>query len=247
MENRFSDHVSDQLKVYVYRLIDPRNGETFYIGKGKRNRVFDHAAGQQNLLGDEDKQEAKIKRIREILNAGFAVGHVIHRHGLDDTTAMEVEAALIDAYQGITNVQGGYESDDRGVMHAQEVIRQYEAEDAQFTHSVVLINVNKSAGEDGRDLYDAVRYAWKISPEKAEKAEYVLAVQQGLIKDAFVVDEWLPATQANFPGFPGVEGRYGFKGKAAPEEIRKLYRHKRVPDAYRKRGAANPIRYVEGS
>jgi hypothetical protein len=29
----FSKHVAEKLNNYVYRLIDPRNGETFYIGK----------------------------------------------------------------------------------------------------------------------------------------------------------------------------------------------------------------------
>ena len=38
----FPPEVFKQLKNYVYRLIDPRNGETFYIGKGSGNRVFDH-------------------------------------------------------------------------------------------------------------------------------------------------------------------------------------------------------------
>ena len=31
----FPDGVADLIKWYVYRLIDPRNGETFYVGKGK--------------------------------------------------------------------------------------------------------------------------------------------------------------------------------------------------------------------
>ena len=35
--------VGEKLKFYVYRLIDPRNGETFYIGKGKNDRIFQHA------------------------------------------------------------------------------------------------------------------------------------------------------------------------------------------------------------
>ena len=41
MEN-FSSEVCKALAYYVYRLIDPRNGETFYVGKGKDNRVFEH-------------------------------------------------------------------------------------------------------------------------------------------------------------------------------------------------------------
>jgi hypothetical protein len=35
----FPPEVIDRLKWYVYRLVDPRNGETFYVGKGKGNRV----------------------------------------------------------------------------------------------------------------------------------------------------------------------------------------------------------------
>lgn len=27
---------------YVYCLVDPRNNQTFYIGKGKGNRIFAH-------------------------------------------------------------------------------------------------------------------------------------------------------------------------------------------------------------
>jgi len=30
----FTKEVSDLLKYYLYRLIDPRNGETFYVDKG---------------------------------------------------------------------------------------------------------------------------------------------------------------------------------------------------------------------
>ena len=33
----FTADVIEQLNYYVYRLIDPRNGKTFYVGKGKGN------------------------------------------------------------------------------------------------------------------------------------------------------------------------------------------------------------------
>jgi hypothetical protein len=34
----FPAGVATKLKTYVYRLIDPRNGETFYVGKGAQQR-----------------------------------------------------------------------------------------------------------------------------------------------------------------------------------------------------------------
>ena len=79
---------------------------------------------------------------------------------------------------------------------------------------------------------------------KAKQAEVVLATIQGLIVGVFVADEWLPATSENFPGREPVPGRFGFVGRDAPPELHSLYYRKRVPDAFRKRGSANPIRYT---
>ena len=234
--------VARKLKTYVYRLIDPRNGETFYIGKGQGNRVFTHIRAEQNLEGDD--VDNKIKRIREIRLAGFDVAHVIHRHGMDEKTAFDVEASLIDAYPGLTNIVGGAGVSDYGAMHAKEIIRRYAAEPAVFRHRALLISVNRSATETS--LYEATRYAWKISKSNAKQAEVILATLQGLIVGAFIADDWLDATAANFPGRDDVPGRLGFVGREAPADIKALYMDKRVPDKYRKRGAANPIKYTWG-
>src|SRR4051812_8041997 len=91
----FPPEVQQELKTYVYRLIDPRNGETFYVGKGQGNRVFAHIGEEANFEGDE--LDPKLERIRQIRLAGFDVAHVIHRHGMDDQTALDVEAAVMDA------------------------------------------------------------------------------------------------------------------------------------------------------
>ena len=155
---------------------------------------------------------------------------------------MKVEAALIDAYPEVLNDVSGVHSDDFGVMHAKEIIHRYIVKKAKFRHNVLLISVNRSAAEI--PLYEATRYAWKISKAKARKAEVILATMRGLIVGAFVADDWLEATAENFPGRKDAPGRLGFVGKEAPEEIRELYVGKRVPDAYRKPGAANPIKYV---
>ncbi len=241
----FPAGVASGLKTYVYRLIDPRNGETFYVGKGQGNRIFSHMRAEQKLEGDD--LDNRIKRIREIRLAGFEVGHVIHRHGMDETTAFEVEAALIDAYPGLTNIAGGTGGSDYGAMHAEEIIRRYAAEQAVFKHKALLISVNRSAAE--RSLYDATRYAWKISKARAKEAEVILATIHGLIVGAFIAHDWLEATAENFPGLAegdGVPGRLGFVGEKAPDDIRSLYLRRRVPDEYRKRGAANPIKYTWG-
>ena len=235
----FTEDVRSHLRFYVYRLIDPRNGETFYVGKGAGNRVFSHAAGE--LSADDDQLSEKLKRIREIELAGFETAHVIHRHGLDSDTAFEVEAALMDAYPGITNIAGGTDGGDRGVMHAEEIIARFRAEPADFKHAMVAIKINKSASE--KSVYEAVRYAWKLKPERAQKAEYVLAVLKGLIVGVYVPTQWLAATVENFPGTAEARpGRTGFIGDEAPDDIQSLYLRKRMPDEAQ--GAANPVRYI---
>lgn len=238
---RFPPEVENELDYYVYRLIDPRNGETFYVGKGRGNRVFAHVHAAKDLDGDELSN--KLARIHQINLAGFEVAHVIHRHGMDEQTAFEVEAALIDAYPGLTTIAPGVHSNDYGPMRAEEIIQRYSAEPAVFHHKALLISVNLSAAETS--LYEAVRYAWRLNKSKAEQAAIVLATVQGVIKGAFIADQWLEATTENFPGREDVPGRWGFVGREAPDDIQGLYVGKRIPDEYRKRGASNPIKYAQ--
>src|SRR5258708_2091225 len=106
---QFSDEVAQKLRHYVYRLIDPRNGMTFYVGRGTGNRAFPHAAGKAAPSDDQDS--LKLRTIWAVHAVALRVQHVIHRHGMDEQVAREVEAALIDAYPSLTNIQGGYASD----------------------------------------------------------------------------------------------------------------------------------------
>jgi uncharacterized protein len=235
----FPPEVAEKLGTYVYRLIDPRNGETFYVGKGRGDRVFAHIREQ---VGDETEASAKLRRIRDIHLAGFEVAHVIHRHGMDERTAFQVEAALMDAYPGLSNLAGGTDSAELGATHADEIVRRYAAEPADFQHRAMLISVNRTAAD--MPLYEATRWAWKVAIRKAKQAEVILPTRQGLIVGAFVADEWLEATDENFPGREPQPGRHGFVGREAPRELWDRYVNKRVPDEYRRPGAANPVKYT---
>lgn len=242
---RFSDDVQKQLKAYVYRLIDPRNGETFYVGRGQGNRVFDHVTGVLNSIKKnegEDNESLKLQQIQAITNTGMSVLHVVHRHGMDVDTAKEVEAALIDAYPGLTNIQNGQGSNEYGSMHALEVIEKYEAPEADFDGiKGLLISVNRSS--EDLSLYEAVRFSWKTDLKRAKSADYVFAVIRGVIRGVYIADEWLSATSENFPGRPNEPERNAFNGKEAPADIWKQFCGCRLPVDVRF-GSGNPIRYI---
>jgi hypothetical protein len=246
---KFSNNVIQNIGSYVYRLIDPRNGETFYVGRGVGNRVFEHAkfADINKIIDIEDEDEKwkdeislKIKRILEIQNAGLDVLHIIHRHGMDKDTAKEVEAALIDAYPGLSNILGN----DYGPMHVCQLESKYAVEMMLLDESkkYLLININSSISE--KDIYDATRYAWKLNVQRASKVDFILAESQGIVKSVFVKVEWYSANDAKFNGFPNhglpeMANRYGFVGE---QVFHSNYIGKRTPP--RKKGALNPIRYM---
>ena len=250
----FSPEVCEKLGYYVYRLIDPRNGQTFYVGKGKGNRVFAHVEcvlknyeGNNYEDSNEDALSTKIQTIRDINNEGLKVIHVIHRYGMNEKEAFEVESALIDAYPGLTNIQGGH-NNDRGIINTESLqqklsLKTY-AEIPNFKYMLIKVKWDrvleirneKSLNRD-EAIYEAVRYSWKVRQSKANKYPYVLGVIDGVVEGVYKVKEngWKLADN-------GI--RYEFeKDNNTDKNIIEHFIQKRIPDTYTKKGAANPVQY----
>lgn len=62
MTNEFSQKTKEELKYYVYALIDPRNNKIFYVGKGNSNRIFSHI----NESIENPRETEKLETIRAI-------------------------------------------------------------------------------------------------------------------------------------------------------------------------------------
>ena len=112
---------------------------------------------------------------------------------------------------------------------------------ADFAHRALLVCINRTVQEVS--IYDAARYAWRLSLDRANQVEVVLAVEHGIILGAFIPEKWLEATPINFPDQPEMPGRLGFVGSKAPAQIRNRYVGQRVPEEFRF-GSGNPIRYT---
>ncbi len=235
MIKSFSKEAKKNLKYYVYKLIDPRDGKVFYIGKGKGNRVFSHMNLLKGFKNKDDETE-KIARIRAIQNEKLNVIAVIHRHGMDEQTAFAVEAALIDEYDNLTNIQLGQGSSDYGPINVNQVEQIYGLEKLKTNEinpedRLLLIKIKESyLVNNGNDIYETVHYAWKIGKDR-EKVKQVAAVINGVIKKVYEVDNWYYVEERK---------RYAFNG----HEIESKYTNKRIPDEYMRKGMANPFIYT---
>ena len=197
-DNMFTPEVIEQLQYYVYRLIDPRTGQTFYVGKGKGNRIYAHINdalksfdGQSYESNDEDEISEKIKQIREIKAAGLEVIHVIQRYGLTEKEAFEVEAAHIDCYPGLTNIQGGYSS-DRGVNSAEVLQRVLSCEEFKDQPDLkyCIIKINDHVLNERGSVYETVRKHWKVNLSRVKKIPYVLACHNGIVAEVYEIEKW---------------------------------------------------------
>lgn len=171
--DRFSPGVEERIGSYVYLLIDPRDDDVFYVGKGAGHRCFAHVAEARKTLADSVGDYAKLARIRAIEATGVTVRIEILRHGLSEDEAFLVESTAIDllGLETLANRVVGHAA-EFGRMPVPDLNVLYGANPVAIDpeHRVALIRINRlfKRGMSDDDLYEATWKWWRVASRRRE-------------------------------------------------------------------------------
>jgi len=122
-----------------------------------------------------------------------------------------------------------------------------------FTDNCMIVYIPIGITYEG-NIYDAARRCWRASKTKAVAADYVLAVVDGIVRGVFKPEKWKVTTdkeceeekdrcktmRANME-YCKTKKRMRFIGCEAPDDVKKKYLNKAIPDEYQ--NSQNPVRY----
>lgn len=172
--------VAQELKTYVYMLIDPRSRTPFYVGKGRGIRFLSHYANAlapvDDEVVDEQTESRKDSQIAEILAQGEKPEVWILRHGMNGVSEYTaVEAAVIDLLMSIplgalpaaplglrenlTNARREH-ARGHGIRSLQSIVDEYAAPDLATTEPLLLITLNGENYEPDQDHPEDQRRAF---------------------------------------------------------------------------------------
>lgn len=245
---------------YVYALVDPRDENVFYIGKGIGNRVFSHEIESGK---SQQSEKQKLQKILDIEKDGFYVKRFILNWGLLENEAFVAEATLINLLNRMPNIRltnevSGHHvhesltTDEFELMYGATPLRKED-----IKHSILVIKINKlyRRGMSQSEIYDSVRGFWKVSLSSIEKrkVKYVFGVYNGLIVAVYKPDEWhygyemidIPQKEM-IEDFEKLKNRVYFVCKNYNEldEDGMFYLNKSIIELKVNQSAQNPITYL---
>lgn len=261
--------VEEELGWYVYALKDPRDGQVFYIGKGKGDRAFQHACYAETMAVPEGQEGVAVSQKIDLINqikaqTGEHPDVLILRHKIpSEAAAYAVEAALLDFCRllakttgadfagtgfSLTNIMGGWDATRLGLMTPQVLESIYAAVPltrAEVTVPALLFKIPRLWTPDMSpdELFEATHGWWKLGANR-EKARYAFAVSKGVIRAAYVIapGSWRKRREGDRGWVAGEAPRWGFEGTSAHMELGHLVN--RDIKAWFKKGDKSAFTYV---
>jgi len=207
------------LGCYVYALRDPRDGEVFYVGKGKGERILQHVTESGK---NPTSEKAKLKRIKDIEANGLKVEHLFLRTGMDDDLAFAIEQAVIDAFLAnratsngvsrLTNLVAGHEHHELGLASLETVLARHgKAKTPPIKEPILVLKLNQRWEPDmnPESLLKVSQGVWRVGKDIREKAQIALVISFGIIRGVYEIDRdgWKPAFKDED------KGKWVFAGK----------------------------------
>ncbi len=166
---------------------------------------------EADLAVDSSSRSGKVRRIRAIRESGYEPRVDVVRHGLDESQALLVEAALIDSLDGLTNAVEGHGAEQGRKPLSEYVARYGSSPVVADVPAVVLIRVGRwremveemepgvwrhgnghRPGISQEELLDSARGWWKISPTSIQRRgiRHAVAVYDGVTRLVMEIGDW---------------------------------------------------------
>ena len=169
---------------YVYMLIDSRNNQPFYVGKGAGERCHFHV---KEAVYYKQRKSLKLNKIRSILNDGFEVVVKKIEDNITDAQAIDFECLLIEEMRDLgiklTNMTNGGDG-AAGYKHTEE--------HKQYIKSIMVgremseqhkANMRKPKSEEGRKAMSLARQTTTYRPSEETKQKTSIALKGRLFSD----------------------------------------------------------------
>lgn len=244
----FNSKLFKTLNYYVYRLIDPRDNKTFFIGVGKNNDLFDHIndaikINENNIFEnyeDDSFYDLKYPLIKEIYSRGLDVEYEILKFGLELKEANLLRDILIKLFDVDMNKNV---IDDYSKVYLDSIanskgsikLNTSEYKDSEENPKYILFKVRDEVIKEKGNRYEATRSNWRINTRVAKKYEYALSVSEGIVFEVYKINEWVKEV--------GIKRRYKFIGEVASDDVRNIFIGKRIPKKYVRKGVGSPFLY----
>ncbi len=177
-------------KYYVYELIDPRNNETIYIGKGHDRRIKHHIANARSNNIKCNRNPYLYNKLKKILASGYSdVKYNKIEEDMDEITAYALEAAYIEYYREnypnqICNISaGGIANSDhlKGIPRPQYV-KDILSQKAKSNQSAIDRSNDAVARRNGYKTYSEYRQALDERDENKKLLIQVIKDERNRIK-----------------------------------------------------------------